>query len=61
MLRHAWMTTREVTLRSLKVGEFTPVVVTPGTTLLTSCEMSKVTKPPLFTRGVTWRITPVCW
>ena len=52
-------TTRLLTLRSENVGELRPAVVVPGTTPLTSCEMSSVTSPPLFTRGVTSRITPV--
>ena len=54
-------TTHEFTFRSLKVGELIPGVVMPVATLLTSCITSKVTNPPLFTRGVTSMITPVCW
>ena len=53
-------TTREFTLRSSNVGELTPGVVRPVATLLTSCITSSVTRPPLFTRGVTCMITPVC-
>ena len=37
------------------------VVVAAVSTLLTSCDMSSVTSPPLFTRGVTSMMTPVCW
>ena len=47
--------------RSLNVGELIPGVVIPDATLLTSCITSKVTKPPVLTRGVTSMITPVCW
>ena len=33
--------------------------VVVGTTSLTSCRISMVTRPPALTRGVTLRITPV--
>ena len=53
-------TTRDWTDRSKKVGELMPGVVGAVVSmLLTSCEMSSVTRPPLFTRGVTSVMTPV--
>ena len=54
-------TTREITLRSWKVGELMPWVVIPRATSLTFCMTSSVTSPPLLTRGVISMITPVCW
>ena len=55
-------TTREVMLRCRKVGLSMPeargVVVS---TSLTCWSTSMVTRPPLLTRGVTSRMTPVGW
>ena len=38
-----------------------PVVVLPTAMPATSWLMSSVTRPPLFTRGVTCVMTPVFW
>ncbi len=55
----SWIATREVTARSVKVGELIPAVVTVGETPLISWSTSSVTSPPLPTCGVTRKITPV--
>jgi hypothetical protein len=52
-------TIRERTARSRKVGELMPKLGALGSTSLTCCEMSRVTRPPLLTRGITSVMTPV--
>ena len=58
----SWIATRVRISRWSKVGELRVLVTCEGTfeeTLLTSCEISRVTRPPELTLGVTSRMTPV--